>query len=58
MIGTRKSAETLGGGVLYVKVKKEHDLVGIELLPVPFEEFFQFFNQLALDKAMVTRYCL
>ena len=33
-----------------MKVKKEHDLVGIELLPVPFEEFYQFFNQLALDK--------
>ena len=35
-------------------VKKEHDLVGIDLLPVPFEEFYQFFNQLALDKATVT----
>ena len=41
-----------------MRVKKEHDLVGIELLPIPFEEFFQFFNQLALDKAMVTCYCL
>ena len=29
-----------GRSTLYVKVKKEHDLVGIELLPIPFEEFF------------------
>ena len=44
-----------GEGTLYVRVKKEHDLVGIELLPIPFEEFYQFFNQLALDKATVAR---
>ena len=43
---------------MYVKVKKEHDLVGIELLPVPFEEFFEFFNQKALDKLAVFCYCL
>ena len=47
-----------GRSTLYVRVKKEHDLVGIDLLPVPFEEFYQFFNQLALDKATVTCYCL
>ena len=50
--------ESGGRSTLYVRVKKEHDLVGIELLPVPFEEFFQFFNQLALDKTTVTCYCL
>ena len=50
--------ESGGRSTLYVRVKKEHDLVGIELLPVPFEEFYQFFNQLALDKATVTCYCL
>ena len=47
-----------GRCTLYVKVKKEHDLVGIDLLPGPFEEFYQFFNQLAHDKATVTCYCL
>ena len=47
-----------GRSTLYVKVKKEHDLVGIDLLPVPFEEFYQFFNQLALDKTTVACYCL
>ena len=50
--------DSRGRSTLYVKVKKEHDLVGIELLPVPFEEFFQFFDQLALDKTTVTYYCL
>ena len=47
-----------GRSTLYVKVKKEHDLIGIELLPVPFEEFYQFFNQLALDKTTVACYYL
>ena len=43
---------------LYLRVKEEHDLVGIDLLIVPFEEFFQWFNQKALDKLTVTCYCL
>ena len=47
-----------GRSTLYARVKPEHDLVGIDLLPVPFEEFYQFFNQLALDKTTVTCYCL
>ena len=50
--------ESGGRSTLYVRVKKEHDLVGIDLLPVPFEEFYQFFNQLALDKTTVACYCL
>ena len=50
--------ESEGRNTLYMRVKKEHDLLGIELLPIPFEEFYQFFNQLALDKATVTCYCL
>ena len=41
-----------------LRVREEHDLIGIEQLNVPFEEFFQFFNQKALDKATVTCYCL
>ena len=41
-----------------LKVKEEHDLIGIEELSVPFEEFFQFFNIKALDKLTVTCYCL
>ena len=50
--------ESEGRNTLYMRVKKEHDVVGIELLHLPFEEFFQFFNQLSLYKATVTCYCL
>ena len=50
--------ESGGRNTLTLRVREEHDLVGIDLLSVPFEEFFQFFNQKALDKATVTCYCL
>ena len=50
--------ESGGTNSLYLHIKEEHDLVGIDLLPVPFEEFYQFFNQLALDKTTVACYCL
>ena len=50
--------ESGGRDTLTLRLKPEHDLVGIELLNVPFEEFFQFFNQKALDKSTVTCYCL
>ena len=43
---------------LTLRVKQEIDLVGIDLLSVPYEEFFQFFNQKALDKVIITCYCL
>ena len=47
-----------GKDILTLRVKEEHDLGGIDLLSVPFEEFFQFFNQKALDKIIITCYCL
>ena len=50
--------ESGGRNTLTLRVREEHDLIGIELLNVPFEEFFQFFNQKALDKVMVTCYCM
>ena len=50
--------ESWGRSTLYARVKPEHDLVGIELLPIPFEEFYQFFNQLALNKTAITCYYL
>ena len=50
--------ESRGRNTLMLRVKEEHDLVGIDLLNIPFEEFFQFFNQQALDKLTVTCYCL
>ena len=50
--------ESDGTSTLTLRVKPEHDLVGIELLNVPFEDFFQFYNQKALDKTTITCYCL
>lgn len=34
--------ESGGSNILTLGVRKEHDLVGLELLMVPFEEFFPF----------------
>ena len=50
--------ESEGTNSLYLNIKEEHDLVSNDLLCVPFEEFFEFFNQKALDKLMVFCYCL
>ena len=50
--------ESEGKNALYLHIKEEHDLVANDLLTVPFEEFFEFFNQKALDKLMVFCYCL
>ena len=50
--------ESEGTNVLTLRVREEHDLIGIELLNFPFEEFFAFFNLKALDKLMVTCYCV
>ena len=50
--------ESGGTNTLYLRIKEEHDLVGNDLLHVPFEAFFEFFNQKALDKLTVFCYCL
>ena len=50
--------ESGGTNTLYLRIKEEHDLVGNDLLPVPFEEFLEFFNQKALDKLTVFCYYL
>ena len=39
-------------------IKEDHDLVGTEVLPVQFVELFQLYNQDALDKQLMTCYCL
>ena len=39
-----KTCRESGKDTLTLRVKEEHDLVGIDLLSVPFEEFFAFFN--------------
>jgi hypothetical protein len=43
--------------ILLVKVSKEHFL-GEDLIHIDFEEFFQLFNQDALDKSLVSFYVL
>ena len=50
--------ESEGSNILTLRDREEHDLVGIELLNVPSEEFFDFFNLKALDKLMTTCYYL
>ena len=50
--------ESEGTNSLSLNIKEEHDLVSNDLLCVPFEEFFEFLNQKALDKLMVFCYCL
>ena len=50
--------ESRGTNTLYLRIKEEHDLVGTDLLIVPFEKFFKFFNQKALDKLRVFCYYL
>ena len=50
--------ESRGTNTLFPRIKEEHDLVGTDRLPIPFEEFFEFFNQKALNKLMVFCYCL
>ena len=50
--------ESEGKNSLYLNIKEEHDLISNDLLCVPFDEFFAFFNQKALDKLMVFCYCL
>ena len=50
--------ESEGTNSLYLNIKEEHDLVSNDLLCVPFDEFFAFFNQMTLDKLMVFFYCL
>ena len=43
---------------LLVRIKDEHDLIGVDLMPVEFLELFQLFNQEALDKQIMTCYYL
>ena len=43
---------------LTLRIKEEHDLVGMELLSVELDKLFQLYNQKVLDKTLVTCYCL
>ena len=43
---------------MYVAVKPEHEFIRLPVIPIQFEELFQLYNQLALDKQLMTSYCL
>jgi hypothetical protein len=43
---------------LMLGIKEEHDFIGVDLMPIEFVELFQLFNQEALDKQLMTCYCL
>ena len=47
-----------GKNTLSLSVKEEHNLVGVDVLLVAYEEFFHFSNQKSLDKTIITCYCL
>ena len=48
-----------GADSIFVVVKKnQDDLVAIDLFPVPFEELFQLYNAMVINKVIVTSYCL
>jgi hypothetical protein len=53
-----KTCSNSGIDALTMRIKKEHDFVGLDYITVDFDEFFQLYNQKALDKSLVTCYCL
>ena len=53
-----KTCRESGKDVLTMRIKEDHDLVGTGLFSVEFDELFQLYNQKALDKSLVTCYCL
>ena len=53
-----KTCSESGKGILTLRIKEEHDLVGMDQLSVEFDELFQLYNQKALAKTLVTCYCL
>jgi hypothetical protein len=47
-----------GSIMLIVALRDEHYFRGNDEIHIDFEELFQLFNQDALDKSLVTCYCL
>ena len=43
---------------MMVRIKQEHDHIGLELMHVEFVELFQLFNQDAFNKQLMTCYFL
>jgi hypothetical protein len=47
-----------GKGTILVGIKDDHDFIGDDYFYVEFDEFFQLYNQKALDKTLIACYCL
>jgi hypothetical protein len=45
-----KTCSESGKDTLTLRIKEEHDLVGMDELSIEFDELFQLYNQKALDK--------
>jgi hypothetical protein len=39
-------------------IRAEHDFIGLDDILIEFEELWQFYNKDALDKTLLTCYCL
>ena len=51
-----KTCSESGKDTLTLRIKEEHDLVGMDQLSVEFDKLFHLYNQKALDKTLVTCY--
>lgn len=47
-----------GSNMIFVGIKDEHFFNGVEEMYVEFDELFQLYNQDALDKTIISCYCL
>ena len=53
-----KTCRESGKNAMYVAVKPEHEFIGLPMITIQFEELFQLYNHLALDKQLMASYCL
>lgn len=53
-----KDASADGDEILSVKLRDEHYFMGEQTIHIDFDELFQLFNQKALDKSIISCYCL
>jgi hypothetical protein len=47
-----------GTSSFLVGIRAEHDFIEIDDIPIEFEELWQFYNKDALNKTLLTCYCL
>ena len=46
-----------GRHTLTTRIKEGHNITGMDILNIEFDELFQLYNQKNLDKTLETRYC-